>query len=100
MASGWSITLYKQASQEAAPARIPVSYGNSVAVWSTGVYEIPWLDSLVHSGAAIMIESNGYPSVYTLQAADVAEHVPTVGPAISRWCTPEEWIVLMMWDLS
>ena len=101
-------------------------YGDSLAVWQTGLRGREWLDDLVQKLHAVDLGGNGYPSRYSAMAMEV---IPIVLPKppfahdvwyhdpgdilTERWhgktfmdheglanCAPEEWLLIEVWNES
>jgi hypothetical protein len=142
---GWHVSVYRLVprDQPAAPAatgqltthrltleamdslRGQFTAGDRLAVWQSGAGGLRWVDELVGSGAAIASGTNGYPSVFYAQAADVLGRLDSPPGASETWisgpgdilgekwagrtvtdpvaiaaCAPGEWLLIEAWDES
>lgn len=123
---GWQITVFRQTDSRATPATPESQPGSRLAVWQTTLPGIAWLDELVDDGAAILLESGGYPNRYTAKASHLIPRIADGPPhanetwALSEFdevgenwegrtiiddktvtaCVPEEWLLVVAWDES
>ena len=126
MPLGWNISVHRQENGGQAPAPFGAPQGQRLAVWQTGLGGLRWLEALVSQGLAIDLGGNGYPSEYTVEAADVIPLLRGKPPeARERWvsdahdvlgadwlgrtttfqeaiaaCSTDEWLIVRAWDES
>lgn len=127
MPLGWLIIAYRQTRDRTTPAEAKAPHGDRIATWQTGLDGIDWLDRLVADGCAQLLAYNGgYPFEYTGRAKDLLPPILEGPPhANAVWkrdfgdrllpnyightdinldlaaaCTPDEWLIIEVWDES
>lgn len=123
---GWNFSVFRQRDGGAHQAAFDTKEGPRLANWQTGLDGLDWLDALVKEGNAVFLGGNGYPLLYTVQAGVILPRI-RIGPpeANPEWtipegsillpgylgrttldeqliaaCSPEEWLIVEVWDES
>ena len=126
MALGWHISLYRLKSGGDAPPEFGAPVGDKLAVWEVDLQGMDWMDSLVDQGEMINLGGDGYPYEYAGKASiiipAISENPPKAKPAWTagtndiihpNWegkttinregvmnCSPDEWLLVKVWDVS
>jgi hypothetical protein len=123
---GWHISVYRIPSDAPSPPEYGSARAERVAVWQAGASGLDWLDALVAQGDARLLGGNGYPMQYAAPARHLLPAIVAGPPsANARWmvgphdvllegwigrtliddavvsqCSPDEWLVVQVWDES
>ncbi len=123
---GYHVSVYRQENGGATPAALGTERAARLAVWQTGLGGLDWLNELVKKNKAIQLSGHGYPTAYTALAKDVLPHLvgeipearpvwgcdpgdilspewegqTTKTPAVIEACSPDEWLLIVVWDES
>ena len=124
---GWWIGVFRQADGGSEPASADAERGVRLAVWQAELWGLDWLTDLVRSGRAIDLGGDGYPSLLTAKSKDLLPPIRSGPPAArpvwiadaddiidhSKWpgkttideaaiddCSPEEWLLVVVFDES
>lgn len=125
---GWHVSVYRQPDGGRSPATFESPAGVRLAAWQTDLDGLDWLIELAKQGKAIDLDGNGYPSRFTARAEVLVPHIVSGSfPANESWvipegsyipdpgayagktqvdregaqeCSPDEWLLVEVWDES
>ncbi|WP_367873099.1 hypothetical protein [Luteolibacter sp. Populi] len=109
---GWSFGIYRQINGGDSPATFDSKTGVILAYWDTELRGLDWIETLVARGEALCLGGNGYPVVFTAPIEHLRPvlcgELPCLKPhsrtkvnleELDR-CTPVEWALIRIFDLS
>ena len=122
----WHISVRRIPEGAPSPPEFGSDVAERVAVWQAGINGLDWLDALVQQGNARLLGGNGYPAQYAAPARHLLPAIVAGPPnAHDRWmvgkddvllenwvgrtvvedavvarCSPDEWLVVEVWDES
>jgi len=117
---GWDISVYRNDSGAGTDEVGEWIEGNRLASWRGEVEALRWIDELVVQGAGTNLGGDGYPYRYAVRAGRLLDAIanglpylkasqsPSTTPespliditAHTRDCQPDEWLLIIAWDLS
>ena len=119
---GWGVGVFRQKDGGGSPAVCDdtMSYHEDAIVpamagWDAQIGGLNWIDELVEEERAFQLQKGGMPNIYTVQAKDLKFLLKSPPPGVFtyggrpeynvnkkelRSCSPEEWLIIVVWDLG